>query len=345
MTHPTHRRRARLNPSVRTTLESLERRVLMCTLDHAADVAHFQGSTDVLEVEPNNTLATATEFTVSESQFAGGLSSSADVDIYKGEIAAGQRITVDVGTDPGQRHYKPRVELLDPAGNVLIASNDGRCISHVVSDSGTYYVRISHASSYGSITGSYGSEGGSNRIRVTMSTFAVVPEISEPNDSTVTWIGNSGVRGSIGSSTDVDKYSFTNNSGAQKLVVKFTNPAVRNPSVRLYNMDNTLIASDLSGMGLIASLPSGGNFTLVLGADNSNGSVTGSYLASVNRYAASSPIISESNATSIFESASLLTVTSSITNAIGTLDNLIDVDTYAVDLLAALVARAQVVRE
>ena len=54
-------------------------------------------------------------------------------------------ITVEVGTDPGQRHYKPKVELLDPTGNVLTSSSDGSRISHVVSDTGNYYIRVTRA--------------------------------------------------------------------------------------------------------------------------------------------------------------------------------------------------------
>ena len=73
---------------------------------------------------------------------------------------------------------------------------------------------------------------------------------------------------------------------------------------------------------------------LAFGADNSNGLVARAYVASVIKYAGSSPIVSETNASSIFESSTPISVTTSTTYAVGTLDNLTDTDTFAIDLQA-----------
>lgn len=332
MKRSTHRR-ARINSSMRCALEGLERRMMLCMLDHAADVPHFQSATDVEEIEPNDTLATATTFTASESQFVGSLWNQSDIDFYRGSMSAGQIMTVDVGTDPGQRHYKPKVELLDPDGNVLMTSTDGSRISHVVSDSGDYSIRVSSASAYGSITGGYGSLGGSNRIRVTLSTFPATSEPAEPNDSGTTSMGTSAAQGMIQSPDDIDRFSFSVGS-SQQLVVKFTNPAARCPSVRVYNSNNTLIASDFSGVGLTALLPSGGTYTLMFGSDNSNGTFTGGYIASAVRYTGNTPVFNEITTTGVFDAAPLLGINSSTTYAISRLESLSDLDTFAVDLLA-----------
>ena len=100
------------------------------------------------------------------------IASSADVDYYVTTLGQGDRLRVRPGTDPGQRHYKPRVEIVDGSGAILLTSADGHEMSFYAPASGSYYVRVSSPSSYGTFTGSYGAEGGANLIAATVSVFS-----------------------------------------------------------------------------------------------------------------------------------------------------------------------------
>ena len=163
----------------RFALQALERRVLLCTLD-GTHIPEFHGP-ETTEIEPNDTLATATLFGASDS-LTGSIASGTDLDHFVTTLNQGDRLRVRPGTDPGQRHYKPMVHVLNSAGDVLLTSGDGHEVNLYAPSAGQYYVRLSSGNSYGTFTGSYGSEGGSNLVAVTVSAFAGTTEI-EPNDT------------------------------------------------------------------------------------------------------------------------------------------------------------------
>src|SRR5688572_7432421 len=141
----------------RIVFDALERRALFCTLD-GTHIPDFHGP-EVTEAEPNDTIATATPFLTSDS-LNGSIATSGDVDYYGATLNQGDRLRVRPGTDPGQRHYKPLVEIVDAGGNVLLRSGDGHEVSYYARAAGQHYVRVSSGSDFGSFTGSYASGGG-----------------------------------------------------------------------------------------------------------------------------------------------------------------------------------------
>lgn len=309
----------------------LERRVLLCTLEgtHFED---FHGP-EATESEPNDSMATATPFGASES-LAGTISSSADVDWWSGVLDQGARLRVRVGTDPGQRHYKPLVEITDSSGAVMMRSPDGRELNFFAPAAGTYLVKVSSQHAYGTFTGSYGTDGGTNLVTVTTTSFSGVTE-SEPNDAigTADAIGSTSTfRGNLSSSAESDYFSFTASAG-NAIAIKFTSAQESAPTVRLYNPSNALIATDTGGAGVHFVAATGGTYKFQLSGDNSAGAFAGDYAGSV--VVVSGAAISEIEpANNSFGGAVPLALSTSTNRAAGTLATPGDVDLYSVELRA-----------
>jgi hypothetical protein len=312
-------------------LQNLERRMLLCTLD-GTHFVELHGP-EAVEIEPNNTLATATPF-VGGDALTGSISSSADIDYWVTNLAQGERLRVRPGTDPGQRHYKPRVEIVSPAGEVLLTSGDGHEISLYAPAAGAYYVKITAQSLYGNITGSYGAEGGSNLISTSVTSFSGTTEL-EPNDTlaSATAIGSTtNFRGTLASGSDQDVFSFSLTAG-QAAALKFTNLSALNPAIRLYNPSNVLVAADLTGAGLHYVAPLTGTYKFVLAGDNAAGAVTGGYAGTFVRASGSLSLDADPQ-NDTFTGAVPWGISTTLTRAVGTLLSISDLDLFKVQLRA-----------
>ena len=288
-----------------------------------------------VESEPNNSLALANLFITPVDTLEGSIADAADVDHFKAALTQGQSMTIRPGAtdifagngadDPGQLHYAPRVQLLDANSNLLGESLDGRDVVFQAPTAGDYYVRIDTAAVYGTFTGGY-------RIPVDIANFSGTSE-SESNNTTgtadpIATLDN--FRGTLSSSSDKDFYSFDGVAG-QSVSIKFSNRQSANPSVRLYSPSNSVIASDLSGVGLQFVLTATGLHKFELRSDNSAGTVTGEYAGQL--IVSGSPT-SESEPFDDFAGASVWQVSRIASRAVGTLSSLADADVFAVDLSA-----------
>jgi hypothetical protein len=325
------RRNSRLAHATQFALDPLERRLLMCTLEgvHFED---FHGP-EATESEPNDTPATATPFGTGES-LVGTISGSGDVDWWSGSLGQGARLQVRAGTDPGQRHYKPLIEIVDASGSVMMRSPDGRELNFFAPTAGTYFVKISSQHAYGTFTGSYGADGGTNLVTVAITNFSGISE-SEPNDTIAAadFIGSTTTfRGNLATSAESDYFSFTASAG-NAIAVKFTGAQQFTPSVRLYNTSNALVATDTGGAGVHFVATAGGTYKLQASGDNSTGAVTGDYSGSV--VVVAGPAITEVEPANRSFSGAVPWALSTATNrAAGTLGVAGDVDFFSVDLRA-----------
>jgi hypothetical protein len=306
----------------------------MCTLDHPANEPHIGGS-DVAtpEVEPNNTAANATAWVAGADTLAGSLSSASDVDYFSGALTQGQTLTVNVGTDPGQRHYKPRVEIRDSLDRVVATSVDGRAITYTAAAGGTLYVRVASATAYGEVTGTYASDSGANAIRISIAAASGVAE-AEPNDVAPQFIAaGTTIRGEVTTDTDADLFSF-NASAANSVALKFSNPSGLSPAARLLNAAGTVIASNLSGDGLFVVLPAAGTYRLQLTSDNSAGTFVGGYAAALSIVAGATNSTEPAAGQHPLSAAPVIPLSTSTARAVGALTSINDVDAFAVDLVA-----------
>jgi hypothetical protein len=311
-------------------LHLLERRVLFCTLD-GTHLPEFHDGIAADEVEPNDTPASATPFTASDA-LNGSIASGSDLDYFVTTMAHGDRLRVRPGTDPGQRHYKPMVQVRDAAGNVLISSGDGHEINFFAPTAGQYYVRLSSDSSYGTFTGSYGSAGGSNLVSVTVSAFSGTTEV-EPNDTlgSATSIGaTTNFRGALSSGSDVDAFSFSG-TGGNAVSFKFVSTAGNNPAIQLFDPSNNPIASDSTGAGLFHVLPSTGTyrFTVASSASFTSGGYAGTFIRGAG------PIVQESEpANNGLDGAVPWNITTGVSRAVGRIAGASDLDLFSFDFTA-----------
>jgi autotransporter-associated beta strand protein len=295
-----------------------------------------------VEIESNDSQGSANLFVSPTDRLDGVISSVSDVDFWQTALTQGQTLEVRPGAldvwqfdpnDPnavpanaqGQLHYAPATRIVDPAGNTLGLSNDGRVLRAVVPVSGTYYVRVSSDSAYGPFVGGY-------RMPVRVWDFVGASE-AEPNDSSATATSvtpTNNFRGTLSSGTEPDFYSFAANAG-QAVAIKFANLINRNPSVRLYRPNGTQLAFSLDGVGLHASLPDTGTYRFELRGDNSAGTVTGQYVGEV--VLAANPML-ETEPGNSFTGAATINASSVTSHAIGTLSSLSDIDVFAVDFTA-----------
>ncbi len=282
----------------------------------------------VIEVEPNDTLGQSNAFITASDTLSGSLANGSDVDVYSATFAQGDTVTLASGTDPGQLHYSPTVELVDSASNLLARAADGSRIIATVPAAGTYYVRVLPQSQLATYTGSYA-------VTVTTATFSGTTE-TESNDSLATAnplsSTSTSFRGSLSSSGDVDHFSFAG-TGGRAVAIRSSHVASRTPAMRLYDSGNNLVASSLDGTGLSFVLPSSGTYRIAVATDNSSGTVTGDYVASL--VMSSTAPTAEIEPNSDFATATPWTsLTTTSTRVTGKLSSMSDVDLFAVDFVA-----------
>src|SRR3990172_5588663 len=100
------------------------------------------------EVEPNDTFGTGTTFSLGSDTLTGSMSSG-DVDFFTASFTHGDVLVVSPGTDPGQLHFAPAVEVVDSVGNVFGRSLDGRQVRVNVPSDATLAVRIFASNAFG----------------------------------------------------------------------------------------------------------------------------------------------------------------------------------------------------
>lgn len=199
-----------------------------------------------VEVEPNNTMATATVFPAGNT-IEGRVRGSQDVDYFKTTLAQGAEFTIEtanIGDALFEPTLPPPVELVDTAGIIVASSGDGRDLKYVAPRAGDYFVRMSSASSFGTFTDNYAMQSRINN-------FAGTGEV-EPNNAigqATSVSPNARFRGDLTSSETIDMYSIVLNAG-EVVVVDFSGPAAANPGVQLLNASGSVLGSGLTGLGL-----------------------------------------------------------------------------------------------
>jgi len=328
---PKKRRPATRNRLRVLSLEPLIDRLMLHDGDHDhIDTGRLDDDTQiapVIEVEPNDTFGQSNAFITASDTLSGSLATSSDIDVYSATFAQGETVTLQSGTDPGQLHYSPTVELLDGASNVLARAADGSRIISTIPAAGTYYVRVIAQSQMAVYTGSYA-------VTVATAAYSGATE-TESNDSlaTANALGSTSIsfRGTLASSGDVDHFSFSGTSG-RAVVIRPNNTATLNPALRLYDPSNNLLAQSLDGTGLSMLLPSTGTYRVAVASDNSSGTVTGQYVSSLTM-SSSAPTM-EIEPGNDFNSAVPWTLSTSTTRVAGRIANTSDVDLFAVDFVS-----------
>lgn len=289
------------------------------------------------EVEPNNTQATATSFVAPMDLLTGSLSPAADVDVFRVSLGQGDSLRVvpfwidpadpTGGPNPGQLHFAPAVEILNPGFGIRSQSLDGRELNYVAPRAGDYFVRFSAGSSFGDFQGNYGAT-------TQVASFSGVTE-SEPNETPATsdpvtnLTAFRGVLSGVDTAGRRDDFSFSGMAG-NTLVVRFAGLPAENPSVRLIQPNGTQVAASLDGTGLVATLPVTGTYQLSVRSDNTIQSITWGYVGGIMIVPNT---VSENAASDSFEGAPVWNVTTEPSRAVGRL-TLGDVDLFAVDLTA-----------
>jgi hypothetical protein len=272
------------------------------------------------ESEPNDTAAQADSFNTPNDTLTGAIGSGSDIDFFRTNLAHGDVFTVNLNGDPGDLRIAPAAEIHDPDGRVIAASLDGRPMTVVAAEAGTYRLRLFAGQVFGNFVADYS-------VRTSVTTFGGTSE-SEPNDSaaTATAAGTFATfRGSLASGSDADYFSFSGSAG-RLVTIKFAGRPADNPAVRLFNSSGVEIASGLNGFGLSAVLPANGNYTFAVRGDNTSGGVTGQYVGDVIVLTATA----EAEPGNGFEGATPWNVTTSNSRMAGTLSSTSDVDVFAV---------------
>jgi hypothetical protein len=276
-----------------------------------------------VELEPNETLATATLLPSTNDLLEGRVSGMDDRDCFRVALTQGQRLSIDTQNANAamlSQTLPPAVEILDAAAHVVAVSADGRSPSYIAPADADYYVRVTSQHAFGTFADEYG-------MRTTITAYSGGTE-SEPNDATATadaLTAGQHFRGSLSSLSDADFFSVSGSAG-QMFYLDFSAPAALNPSVRLRRPDGTLLATDQSGQGLYQALPVSGTYTMELRADNAAGNVTGQYVGALGVVASSAADPESGNDFSAAVNWSLTPVDSYM---VGGLSNLDDVDVFA----------------
>lgn len=302
------RRRRRLG------IESLEPRVVLTS-----------------ETEPNDARTTANAFVSPADTLDGAVATTSDQDFFQVSLTQGQTLTVKPSAsdifagggpnDSGQLHYAPEIQIQDSAGRLRGSSSDGHAVSYMAAEGGPYYVRVGSNSAFGPFTGGY-------RLLTSIANFTGVLE-AEPNGTaaTATAVGTvDNFRGTRPTAGDIDFFSFSGVLG-RNVSIKFSNEPARNPTVRLHAPNGTVIATDLTGIGLNFVLTATGTHTVELRGDNAAGAVTGDYAGQV--LVGSNPT-TEVEPANTFVNAPPWSVSRTTSRAAGTLSSLTDVDLFAV---------------
>jgi hypothetical protein len=106
-------------------------------------VGHDYGADDA---EPNDTVAMATPLVAGDPAF-GIIGHAVDTDLFRIEVAAGQRLTFDVDAAVDGSELDPHLALLDIDGTTVLAGDDDTDgldprLTHTFTTGGTYYLRV-----------------------------------------------------------------------------------------------------------------------------------------------------------------------------------------------------------
>lgn len=274
-----------------------------------------------VEIEPNNTLATATVFPAGQT-LEGRVAAVSDIDYFKVTLAQGAQLSIatdnvlDALFTPT---LPPPIDLLDSSGAVLATSADGRSVRFVAPRAGDYFARMVSSSALGTFTANYA-------MRSVVTNFNGVTE-AEPNNTlaqaTTATLGAT-LRGDLASGDAADLFSVSLTVG-HTVVVDFTGLVGTVPGVRLLNSSGSVVATELTGLGLSATIPATGTYYLEVGV-NSAGINFGQYVAVVNSYAAATQPVDAGN--SFDERVSWNFPLLETSQVIGSLNAIDDVDTY-----------------
>jgi hypothetical protein len=236
-------------------LEALERRLMLAA-----------------EVEPNDSLGTATAFT-NTAVLTGSLSSLRDIDHFKTNLTLGQRLTVvhEAAGIQGTPALAPTMQWFDPSGEMIASSMDARSLSLIAASTGEYTLRLTPFNVFGNADLAY-------TINATVDPFTGDPEV-EPNDtpSTATALDREpNFSGSLARAADIDYFSF-NASAGEAIAIRLADSPANNPAIRLYAPTGELIATDRDGLGLATIAPVSGLYAVDIQSDNAQGVVTGEY--------------------------------------------------------------------
>ena len=225
------------------------------------------------EIEPNNTLATATDFFGAANTLTGWIDNVNDVDYFTTLLSSGDTLRLRYSINDWEAPaFLPSMEILDATGVVKARSPDGHAFSFTATADGTYALRLIASNSFGIYTGEYS-------IAANVDGFIGLTE-TEPNDtSNAANVTNfdAHFRGMLAFPADVDFYSFFGVAG-QAIALKFAEEPTRNPAVQLYSPSGAVVAAGQSGLGLHARLAETGTYRFSVQSDNLAGTVTGAYV-------------------------------------------------------------------
>jgi hypothetical protein len=284
------------------------------------------------ESEPNDTSGQATTFVAPNDTLTGAIGSGTDVDFWRINLTQGDLLAIDLNeTNPDRLQLGPAAELINPDGQIIARSLDGRDIKFVAAKSGTYQLRLFAGQVFGNFVSTYA-------VTTAITSFSGLTE-SEPNDSIATANAAGPVidfRGTVADSVDADFYSFNGTIGST-VTIKLASRPVSNPTVRLFDPNDVLIASGFSGFGLNAVLPMTGTYRFSIQGDNTSGAVTGQYVGTISEVVSTL----ETEPGNGFANPTPWNVSTTPTSMSGTLSSLTDVDVYSVTISTAGTAAFQ----
>ncbi|MEM9366814.1 MAG: FG-GAP-like repeat-containing protein, partial [Planctomycetota bacterium] len=241
------------------------------------------------EIEPNDTIGTATPLVVGQPA-EGTLSSLQDADHFVVSLQQGQAFrlnTFNINVGIFDVPLPPGLELIDPSGDVVAVSDDSRDLAYVAPSAGNYTIRIVAENAFGSYVGDYG-----------MQTYGVgdAPAVeTEPNglgDPDRPANLGTATRGNISSATDTDRFTITASRG-DVVTVAFAGLPEDSPAAQLLSADGEIIAQNMNGQGFAEVLPQDGSFVIELSALNPTGGAIGDYVTIMNVQSNAS-VVSES---------------------------------------------------
>ncbi|NND96024.1 MAG: hypothetical protein HKN47_01695 [Pirellulaceae bacterium] len=271
------------------------------------------------EVEPNDDLATATAVAAGDT-LEGTLSSASDVDYFVTTLASGERFIVDtfnVNAPLFSPTLPPAIEVFDGIGNLIDVTTDGRDIAFVAPSAGSYAIRIAGQNAFGLFAGEY--------AMATTQSAAPGDAESEPNNDNATAntapLGRP-FTGSILDNRDIDRFELTASRG-DVVAVAFAGLPSSAPFVRLVSASGQVIATDTSGLGLVADVTSGETLYVEIASNGATDVLQ--YVAVINRFS-DSTVVAESG--SGFDGAAEFASVERNETLVGVLEDLNDVDLF-----------------
>ncbi|MEM6980003.1 MAG: FG-GAP-like repeat-containing protein, partial [Planctomycetota bacterium] len=232
----------------------------------------------VAEIEPNDTVATATQIQAGDLA-EGTLADAADVDHFAVDLEQGEAFrmnTFNVNAPLFDVPLPPGLRLFDPDGNVVAVSDDSRDLAFVAPTDGTYTIEIVAANAFGTFVGEYG-----------MATYSVGEataaelEPNGPNDPPRAANLGAMTTGTLDSATDVDRFTVIAEPG-QFISVAFAGLPEQAPAVRVLQSTGTVVAEDFTGAGLVAPIQTLGTHIVELSGANVAAGVIDDYVTIIN---------------------------------------------------------------